>query len=84
MHSDDQIARMAGLLYLLFIPTAGLAFGFGRFLLTGDAATVFANIETHRRFFELAIFLSTVGFIDYIVVALLVCPSRTKSFRRQT
>jgi uncharacterized protein DUF4386 len=72
MHSDDRIARIAGLLYLLFIPTAGLAFGFGQFLLAGDAATVFANIESHRRFFESAILLGTVGFIDYIVVALLL------------
>src|SRR5215471_19985222 len=72
MNPDDRNARVAGLLYLLFIPTAGLAFGFGQFLLTGDVATVFANIESHRRFFELAIFLGTVGFIDYIVVALLL------------
>jgi len=72
MTSDDRSARMAGLLYLLFIPTAGLAFGFGQYLLTGDAAAVFANIESHRRFFESSIFLGTVGFIDYIVVALLL------------
>ncbi|HKF68539.1 MAG TPA: DUF4386 domain-containing protein [Vicinamibacterales bacterium] len=72
MNSDDRSARVAGLLYLLFIPTAGLAFGFGQFLLTGDAATVFVNIESHRRFFEFAIFLGVVGFIDYIVVALLL------------
>ena len=72
MNSDDRSARVAGLLYLLFIPTAGLAFGFGQFLLTGDAATVFANIESHRRLFEFAIFLGVVGFIDYIVVALLL------------
>jgi len=72
MNSDDRSARVAGLLYLLFIPTAGLTFGFGQFLLTGDATTVFANIESHRRFFEFAIFLGVVGFIDYIVVALLL------------
>src|SRR5262249_47190331 len=72
MNSDDRSARLAGLLYLLFIPTAGLAFGFGQFFLAGDAATVVANIESHRRFFESAIFLGTAGFIDYIVVALLL------------
>ena len=51
--SNDKLARLAGLLYLILVPTTGPAVFSGQLALTADAATTLAN--THgawqRKFF---------------------------------
>jgi Domain of unknown function (DUF4386) len=72
MTSNDKLARLAGLLYLILLPTVGVALGSGPFLMAGNAAATLANIQAHRTFFELTIVLGAVGFIDYLVLALVL------------
>jgi hypothetical protein len=36
MSSNDKLARCAGLLYLILLPTTGLAYGSARLLMAGD------------------------------------------------
>lgn len=48
-------ARIAGLCYLLMLPTGGLAmFVRGRYVIKGDAAATAANIVAHETWFRLA------------------------------
>lgn len=70
MHSTDKLARLTGLLYLILLPTAGVGFGVGQLVMGTDAAATLANIEANRGFFELAIVLGAVGFVDFLLVAL--------------
>ena len=46
MTSQDKLARLAGLLYLILLPTTGLWYGTGRSLMAGDAAATLAKVSS--------------------------------------
>ena len=70
MSSNDKLARLGGLLYLILLPTTGPAY-FGNLLLMqkGDAAMIVAEILAGRNGFEFLILLGAIGFIDYLALA---------------
>jgi hypothetical protein len=72
MSSNDRLARLAGLLYLIMILTTGFSYGFGRFLVQGDAAAILANVQKSRTVFELAIVAGMVGFVAFLVLGLVL------------
>jgi Domain of unknown function (DUF4386) len=69
MTSDDKHARLAGLLYLILLLTAGPAYFSGRLGVTGDAAGTLAGIQAGRTLFEVMIIAGVVGFVDYLILA---------------
>jgi hypothetical protein len=70
MTSNDKLARFAGLLYLVLLPTTGLWYGTGRSLMAGDAAAMLAKVQASRSFFELAIVVGAAGYVDYLILGL--------------
>lgn len=70
MTSNDKLARFAGLLYLILLPTTGLWYGTGRSLMAADAAAMLAKVQASRSFFELAIVVGAAGYIDYLILGL--------------
>lgn len=72
MTSNDKLARLAGLLYLILLPTTGPAYFSGRLAVAGDAAAALANLEAGRALFELIIFVGAVGFVDFLVLGLVL------------
>ena len=70
MDSNNKLARLAGLLYLILLPTTGPSYFSGLMLLgKGDAATIVADVVANRGGFEFMIFLGAVGFVDYLALA---------------
>lgn len=66
-------ARMAGLCYVLMLPTGGLAmFVRGRLFVKGDAAATAANILAHESFFRLAFAGDLLVVVIYIVFTTLM------------
>ena len=70
MTSNDRLARLAGLLYLILLPTTGPAYYSGQLAVAGDAATTLANVQAGQTVFELLIVVGAVGFIDWLVLGL--------------
>jgi hypothetical protein len=69
--SNDKLARLAGLLYLILLPTAEFGmFGAAGLVVPGDPAATLAHIQASRTLFEFAIILGAVGFIDFLAVGL--------------
>jgi uncharacterized protein DUF4386 len=68
MTSDTKLARLAAVLYLLTF-AAGPAIFSGRQLISGDPAALLAELDASRTTFELVTVLGVVGFIDYLIVA---------------
>jgi hypothetical protein len=57
MTSHDKRARLAGLLYLILLPTAGFGmFGAAGLVVPGDPAATLAHIQASRTLFEFAFF----------------------------
>jgi hypothetical protein len=69
---DDRLARLAGLLYLLLLPTAGSGFLVGGLIVDGDAAATFARVQAERGGLQLGIILGVVGFVFWLVIAQLL------------
>jgi hypothetical protein len=70
LNSNDKLARLAGLLYLILLPTTGPAFFSGLQLLgKGDAGTILAYVVANRDGFEFMILLGAIGFVDYLALA---------------
>jgi hypothetical protein len=72
MASDDKLTRLAGLLYLGFMPAVGLWYGTGRSLAVGDAATTLAQLQSNPLLFQFSIVAGVAGLIDYLVLSLLL------------
>jgi hypothetical protein len=73
MTSNDRLARLAGMLYLLLLPIAGFGFfGAARLVVAGDPAATLANIQTSRTLFESTILVGAAAFVLYLVVALVL------------
>ena len=64
-------ARLAGLLYLATLPTAGFAYGFVAFMPTDDPAALVTALEAGRQALGWTILLGAAGFIDYLLIATL-------------
>lgn len=70
-NETDGLARLAGILYLLVLPTAGPWFYTSTALLGGDAATL-ASLENARNTLELMILLGAIGHTVQLVAAVLL------------
>lgn len=67
----NATARLAGLLYLASLPTAGFAYGYVAFMPKNDPAALIAALESGREALNWTIVLGAAGFIDYLVMAAL-------------
>lgn len=72
MTSNDRLARLAGLIYLISLPTTGVWYGVGRSLVAGDAATTLANIQASRALFELVIVAGAAGAVEHLLLGLIL------------
>jgi hypothetical protein len=70
-NETDGLARLAGILYLLVLPTAGPWYYMSTALLGGDAATV-ANLQSSRNTLELVILLGAAGHSLQLMAAVLL------------
>jgi hypothetical protein len=73
LNDSHKLARIAGLLYLLSLPTTGFWYGVGNSLELGNAAALLANVQTHRHTFEIALIAGAIGAVDHLVLAVLLC-----------
>src|SRR5688572_32810824 len=64
-------ARLAGLLYLATLPTAGFAYGYVAFMPKDDPAALVAALDAGREALGWTVVLGAVGFIDYLLLAAL-------------
>lgn len=72
MTNTNTLARVAGLLYVLSLPTTGFWYGIGRSIGEGEAATVLANLQLHRAAFEVALLSGALGVVNHLVLAVLL------------
>ena len=70
-NETDRLARLAGLLYLVTIPTTGAWYAISGTLLGGDAAT-FASLQAGRGMLELAIVLGAIGHVDHLLLVVVL------------
>jgi hypothetical protein len=69
---DRKSARVAGLVYLVMILTTGLWYGIGQTFMGLDPAATVARLQSNRTVFELAILSGAIGFVDFLVLGLLL------------
>ena len=67
----NATARLAGVLYLATLPTAGFAYGYVAFMPKDDPATLLTALEAGRQALGWTVVLGAAGFIDYLVLAAL-------------
>lgn len=72
LNPDHKLARIAGLLYLILLPTTGPAVFSGKLAVMGDAAATLSKVQAGEATFRLLIAVGAVGFIDYLVLAFLL------------
>jgi hypothetical protein len=72
VNDAHKLARIAGLLYVLSLPTTGFWFGVGNSLELGNAAALLTNVQTHRQTFEIALIAGVLGAVDHLVLAVLL------------
>jgi hypothetical protein len=65
------MARLAGLLYLATVPTAGFAYGYVAFMPTDDPAGLLAALVAGRQALGWTVLLGAVAFVDYLIMAAL-------------
>jgi Domain of unknown function (DUF4386) len=65
---NNRLARIAGILYLILLPTTGPAYYSGQLAIAGDAATTLANIQANRTLFELLIVVGVLGFVVWLAM----------------
>jgi hypothetical protein len=70
-NETDRLARLAGLLYLVTIPTTGAWYAISGTLLGGDAATL-ASLQAGRGMLELAIVLGAIGHVDHLLLVVVL------------
>ena len=67
----NATARVAGLLYLATLPTAGFAYGYVAFMPKGDPAALLTALEAGRQALGWSVVLGAAGFVDYLLLAAL-------------
>ena len=67
----NATARLAGLLYLATLPTAGFAYGYVAFMPKDDPAALLVALEAGRQALGWTVLLGEAGFIDYLLIAVL-------------
>ena len=72
MTDTHKLARFAGLLYVLSLPTTGFWYGFGSSLGLGDAAALLTNIQTNRLTFEFSLIAGAIGAVNHLVLVVLL------------
>jgi len=70
-NENDRLARLAGALYLLTIPTTGAWYGISQSVLGGDAVTL-ASLEASRGMLEIAILLGAIGHVNHLVLVVVL------------
>ena len=68
---SDKLARLAGMLYLLTIPTTGVWYAISSTVLGGDAVTL-ASLEASRGLLELAIVVGAIGHVNHLVLVVVL------------
>jgi len=64
----NRLARLAGLLYFVLIPTTGAWYGLTRELVAGDPTTTLAHLVAARARVEIAVIAGAFGFVDYVIL----------------
>jgi hypothetical protein len=67
----NATARLAGVLYLATLPTAGFAYGYVAFMPKDDPTALLTALEAGRQALGWTVVLGAAGFIDYLVLAAL-------------
>src|SRR6187402_1606773 len=67
----NATARLAGLLYLATLPTAGFAYGYIAFMPKDDPVALVAALQAGRQALGWTVLLGAAGFIDYLLMAAL-------------
>ena len=67
----NATARVAGLLYLATLPTAGFAYGYVAFMPKDDPAALLTALEAGRQALGWSVVLGAAGFVDYLLLAAL-------------
>jgi hypothetical protein len=68
---SHKLARLAGVLYLLTIPTTGAWYGISSTLFAGDGVTL-AALQAGRGSLELAILLGALGHVNHLVLVVVL------------
>lgn len=69
----DAMARLAGLLYIAGLPTAGFAYGYVAFMPKGDPSALVGTLEAGREVLRWTILVGVPGFsLSYLVEVLLL------------
>ncbi len=69
--SNHRLARLAGLLYFSMLPTTGMGVFSAQPLLANGGSDAAAQIAASRSFLELGVLVGAVGFVTWLVVAVL-------------
>ena len=65
------MARLAGLLYLATLPTAGFAYGYVAFMPKDDPTALLAALEAARQTLGVTVVVGALGFVIYLLMAAL-------------
>jgi Domain of unknown function (DUF4386) len=68
--SNQKLARLAGLLYVILLPTTGLWYGTWASIATEDPATALARLQASRTFFGMTLVAGAAGFVDFLILGL--------------
>ena len=69
--SNHRLARLAGLLYFSMLPTTDMGVFSAQSLLANGGSAAAAQITASRSFLELGVLVGAVGFVTWLVVAVL-------------
>lgn len=72
MNSINKIARIAGLLYILYIITSVIANMFGQFVFV-DASVTVHQITTHESLFRIGFIISLFSYVLFLLTAWALC-----------
>jgi len=72
MSADARPTRLAGLSYLVMITTVGAWYGIGQTFLDRGPTQAVASIQAGRTLFETMIVVGAIGFVDFLVLGLLL------------
>ena len=68
--SNNSLARLTGLLYLILLPTVGMAYGSTLLIMQGNGDATLANLLENRGFFQISVVLGAIGFVDFLFLGL--------------